>query len=117
MFVTVNLLSENRAPDGAKPLQSGNKTISDHVTFSDAHGHKHRGLVRWIGTDKSVLPDGSTIVGIETVSIQLPILYHHYYCTTLELLFSWTNRSTCSYCNGSLCSNIRYKEILVESYC
>ena len=86
MFVTVNLLSDNRAPDGAKP---GNKTpvrISDHVMFSDAHGHKHRGLVRWIGTDKSVLPDGSTIVGIETVSIQLPIL--HYYCTTLELLFS-----------------------------
>ena len=42
--------------------------ICDSVTFCDVHGHKQRGLVRWIGTDNSILPDGTIIVGIETVS-------------------------------------------------
>ena len=58
----------------AEPVQLGNippVRIGDRVTFGDKHGHKHRGHVRWIGTDKSVLPDGTTIVGIEAVSIEL----------------------------------------------
>jgi len=58
----------------AEPVLLGNippVRIWDHVTFSDKHGHEHRGLVRWIGTDKSVLHDATTIVGIEAVSIEL----------------------------------------------
>jgi len=54
-----------------KPVQSDKKAtvrICDYVTFSDINDKKHRGLVRWIGTDKSILPDGTIIVGIETVS-------------------------------------------------
>jgi len=72
----MDMLTDYRAADAAKlgtdePVPLVKKPpvrADDYVTFNDARGHKHRGLVRWIGTDKSVLPDGSTIVGIETVS-------------------------------------------------
>jgi len=72
----MDMLTDYRAADAAKPITDGPMPsvkkppirADDHVTFSDVHGQKHRGLVRWIGTDKSVLPDGGDIVGIEPVS-------------------------------------------------
>jgi len=71
----MDMLTDCKAADAAKPsdkpLPLGSIPpirVCDHVTFSDKHGHKYGGLVRWIGTDKSVLPDGTTIVGIEAVS-------------------------------------------------
>ena len=69
-----------------KPVPSEKKRqirICDYVTFSDVHGNRHRGLVRWIGTDKSVLLDGTTIVGIETVSGLTNMLYIIYSCSSL----------------------------------
>ena len=42
--------------------------LGDYVTFYDKMNTKHRGVVRWIGTNKSFLPDGTPIVGIEVVS-------------------------------------------------
>jgi len=56
--------SDQPAPPGKTP----SVRICDYVMFSDVHGHKHRGLVRWIGTDISLNPDGTSIVGIEAVS-------------------------------------------------
>ena len=45
------------------PIRSG-----DYVTFYNKMNIRHRGVVRWIGTDKSFQPDGTLIVGIEAVS-------------------------------------------------
>ena len=42
--------------------------LGDYVTFYDKMDIRHRGVVRWIGTNKSLLPDGTPIVGIEAVS-------------------------------------------------
>jgi len=77
----MDILTDHKSADAAKlfdePVPSENVLpvrICDYVTFSDKHGHQHRGLVRWIGTDKSILPDGTIIVGIESVSM---------YCTVL----------------------------------
>ena len=71
----MDMLTDYKAADAAKPsdepVPSGNfppVRTDDYVTFSDKHGYRHRGLVRWIGTDKSLLSDGTTIVGIEAVS-------------------------------------------------
>ena len=71
----MDVLTDHKAVGAAKlsdepaPLQKKLPVrICDYVSFSDIHGHKHIGLVRWIGTDKSVVPDGTTIVGIEAVS-------------------------------------------------
>ena len=81
------MLTDYKAAGAAKPsdeaVPAGNLPpvkVFDHVTFSDVHGQKHRGFVRWIGTDKSALPDGSAIVGIETVSVH--VCYTH---TQLQL--------------------------------
>ena len=43
-------------------------SIGDYVTFYDKMNIRHRGVVRWIGTNKSFQPDGTPIVGIEAVS-------------------------------------------------
>jgi len=75
VFVSMDMLTDCKAADAAKPSDEPLPLwnippvkVCDHVTFSDNYGHKYGGLVRWIGTDKSVLPDGTTIVGIEAVS-------------------------------------------------
>ena len=50
--------------------------LGDYVKFYDKLFAKHRGVVRWIGTNKTFLPDGTPIVGIEVVSnIQLIMHY------------------------------------------
>ena len=72
----MDMLTDYKAADAAKPVcnrlfpseKKFSIRICDYVTFSDIHSHKHVGIVRWIGTDKSVLPDGTVIVGMETVS-------------------------------------------------
>ena len=91
------LVSDKPVPSEKKPPVR----ICDFVVFSDVHGDKHRGLVRWIGTDKSALPDGSTIVGIETVnslngiamclkyimySMYISMHTHGMYCTRIHVL-------------------------------
>ena len=73
----MDMLTDYKAVDAAKPSDEPvpgkvpSVRIDDYVTFSDVHDHRHRGLVKWIGTDKSLLSDGTTIVGIEAVSIAL----------------------------------------------
>ena len=42
--------------------------LGDYVMFNDKNNEKLRGIVRWIGSNKSVQPDGTPIVGIEAVS-------------------------------------------------
>ena len=42
--------------------------LGDYVMFYDKNNEKLRGIVRWIGTNKSVQPDNTPIVGIEAVS-------------------------------------------------
>ena len=42
--------------------------LGDKVIFYDENDKPVNGVVRWIGRNKDVLPDGTKIVGIETVS-------------------------------------------------
>ena len=42
--------------------------LGDIVRFYDKVNTIHRGIIRWIGTNESLLPDGTLIVGIEAVS-------------------------------------------------
>ena len=56
------LIALSKDKDGT-PIRLG-----DCVMFYDKNNEKLRGIVRWIGTNKSVQPDGTPIVGIEAVS-------------------------------------------------
>ena len=42
--------------------------LGDIVTFYDEFNMKPKGIVRWIGINRSLLPEGTPIVGIEVVS-------------------------------------------------
>jgi len=72
----MDMLTNYKVADAAKPSdepmpveKKSPAKVDDFVSFGDINGQKHTGLVKWIGTDKSVLSDGTTIVGIITVSI------------------------------------------------
>ena len=56
------LIALSKDKDGT-PIRLG-----DYVMFYDKNNEKLRGIVRWIGSNKSVQPDGTPIVGIEAVS-------------------------------------------------
>ena len=42
--------------------------LGDYVVFYNKFNLKQRGIVRWLGTNKTIRPDGTPIVGIEAVS-------------------------------------------------
>ena len=42
--------------------------LGDFVMFYNKFNQKQRGIVRWLGTNKTFQPDGTPIVGIEAVS-------------------------------------------------
>ena len=72
MFVSMEKLS----PLGPKTefLSHGETEISgpfklrDRVVFCNKYNQRLKGTVRWIGSNNSVLPDGTNIMGIEAVS-------------------------------------------------
>ena len=69
-------------PSSLKPVSKDGDGVpirlGDHVKFYDKFVIRHRGVVRWIGTNKALLPDGTRIVGIEAVSdIQNIVCYVH----------------------------------------
>ena len=72
--------------------------LGDYVTFYDKMFAKHRGVVRWIGTNKSFQPDGTPIVGIDAVSDTQVIVY---YKTSKEC-----NLATC--CTTCVCNYYVY---------
>ena len=49
--------------------------LGDYVMFFGKDNEKLRGIVRWIGTNKSVQPDGTPVVGIEAVSYNQIMCY------------------------------------------
>ena len=51
--------------------------LDDKVIFSDENNKAVNGVVRWIGTIKDIKEDGSTIIGIETVSTSYIRSYIH----------------------------------------
>ena len=64
-----------RVTPSSDPLKPSSKDgdgapirLGDHVKFYDNFNKRQRGIVRWIGSNKSVQPDGTPIVGIEAVS-------------------------------------------------
>ena len=42
--------------------------LGDYVMFYNYLNIKQWGIVRWLGTNKTIQPDGTPIVGIEAVS-------------------------------------------------
>ena len=56
--------------------------LGDRVTVFDNADREIKGTVRWLGANKDVNPDGSSIVGIETV--KLPVI-------CLWLILIWTS--------------------------
>ena len=58
-----------KTPDSSVPKQLARDIIpikiNDHVTFYDKHDILHKGVAKWIGTDKS---SDAIIVGLEVVS-------------------------------------------------
>ena len=66
-------VSASKAPPKDK---DGNPIrLGDYVIFYNKHNDKLRGIVRWIGSNESVQPDGTPIVGIESVSYNQLIAY------------------------------------------
>ena len=65
-------VTQTSAPSTLKPASTDKDGVpirlGDYVTFFDNVNTRHRGVVRWIGTNKSFQPDGTPIVGIEAVS-------------------------------------------------
>ena len=49
--------------------------LGDYVRFYNKFNMKQKGIVRWIGNNKSLLPDGTPIIGIEAVS-DIQIIAH-----------------------------------------
>ena len=78
MFVAMDKLSEpentksSHARETIQPhppqTQDALLKLGDKVTFYDRNNKPVNGVVRWIGTNKDILQDGSIIVGIEVVS-------------------------------------------------
>lgn len=58
--------SSSKAP--SKDKDGAHIRLGHYVMFFDKNNEKLRGIVRWIGTNKSVQSDGTPIVGIEAVS-------------------------------------------------
>ena len=78
VFVAVDKLTDPETANAAKLMQSVQSTSKDEikheiklgslVTFYDSNNYEERGIVKWIGSDKSDLHNGTKIIGIEIVS-------------------------------------------------
>ena len=78
MFVAMDKLSEPETSRSSQvheivqpnpsQAQDAPLKLGDIVTFYDENDKPVNGLVRWIGRNKIAVPNGSKIVGIETVS-------------------------------------------------
>ena len=77
MFVAMDKLSEPESSKSSQvhetqphpsQVQDAPLKLGDKVIFYDENDTPVNGHVRWIGRNTIVLPNGSRIVGIETVS-------------------------------------------------
>ena len=78
MFVAMDKLSKpetsksSQVQETVQPypsqIQDVPLKLGDIVTFYDDNDKIVNGFVRWIGRNKDVFPDGTEVVGIETVS-------------------------------------------------
>ena len=102
VFVAMDKLTVPQSANAANKLrptqllsEKNEIRLGNLVAFYDGNNCKHKGTVRWIGSDDSDAHKGTIIIGIEVVSSICTYLHTLYRC--ISAIYYYMARSICTY--------------------